>query len=355
MKGTFDVRYEGPGNSRMGRLSVRGLELVTPAYVPAFSSARDEELTARLDAILAPRYPLKSFLVSALDLDQAIDREARPHLMDKLNEFAADHVMILDSGSYELGSKGKGDWGTPDVLRVATETRAHVVVAFDPAPKSDEVLEVGVRLHGEIEAAKEAFERVPYLREETMTTFVIRSNRVTNPTGQAAEIADIVAKNAEWVDILAFPDVDLGPDIIVRCRFAAALRDALHSVDLDTPIHVLGCSEPLSMVMYSLSGADFFDGNGWWDRTIDTAHMAYQDLSYLRLLGCKCAACRTVDFEVAGPEEYGAAVMAHNLLQYDTLMAQLRAAIIHGTYDELFERTRLGAEAQRLLDVLRGS
>ncbi len=350
MKGTFDVTLPGPGHSRIGRLVVRGLELATPAYIPAFSSARDEELTARLLATLVPNYPLKSFLVSAVDLDRAVDAASKPQLMDKLNAFASNHVMFLDSGSYELGRDSGTVWGTPEVLRVALQTRAHVLVAFDPAPSPGQYLEVGVRLRDEIDAAKEAFEKVPHLHDDALTTFVIRSNRVTDPAGQADEIADIVTQNEGWVDILAFPDVDLGPDIIVRCRFAAALRSSLDSVGLDTPIHVLGCSEPLSMVMYSLAGADLFDGNGWWDRTINAARMSYQDLSYLRLLECRCASCRSVDFEKAGPEDYGSAVMNHNLLQYDTLMGDVRAAIIHHSFGTLFKRTPIGAEAQRLLN-----
>ena len=64
-------------------------------------------------------------------------------------------------------------------------------------------------------------------------------------------------------DILGFTEKELGSSIFERASNLYQIRKALYNADIDTPIHIFGCLDPLSATLYFLCGADIFDGLSW--------------------------------------------------------------------------------------------
>ena len=76
----------------------------------------------------------------------------------------------------------------------------------------------------------------------------------------------------EWVkhiskyshfDIIGFTEKELGVSILERCMNIIRIRYALIEEELDIPIHIFGCLDPLSIIIYFSCGADIFDGLSW--------------------------------------------------------------------------------------------
>lgn len=67
----------------------------------------------------------------------------------------------------------------------------------------------------------------------------------------------------EHFSILGLTEKELGASILERCHNLLRLRSALQTNGLQTPIHVLGCLDPVLMIAYFLCGVDIFDGLAW--------------------------------------------------------------------------------------------
>ena len=69
--------------------------------------------------------------------------------------------------------------------------------------------------------------------------------------------------------LLAVPERVLGEGIVERTRTVRRIRDALNALDIYCPLHLLGTGNPLSIIAYSLAGADSFDGLEWCQTVVD--------------------------------------------------------------------------------------
>ena len=48
-----------------------------------------------------------------------------------------------------------------------------------------------------------------------------------------------------------------------KCKTIKLIRALLNEKNLNIPIHIFGCLDPLSVITFFLSGADIFDGLSW--------------------------------------------------------------------------------------------
>jgi queuine/archaeosine tRNA-ribosyltransferase len=63
--------------------------------------------------------------------------------------------------------------------------------------------------------------------------------------------------------LLAVPERALGEGIATRIRSVRQIRKALNELDFYCPLHLLGTGNPVSIIAYTIAGADSFDGLEW--------------------------------------------------------------------------------------------
>ena len=77
-------------------------------------------------------------------------------------------------------------------------------------------------------------------------------------------------------DILGFTEKELGRNLNDRLLNLMRIHDALSAYGQDTPIHIFGCLDPLSIPLFYLSGADIFDGLSWIRFAFNEGKAIYQ-------------------------------------------------------------------------------
>ena len=63
--------------------------------------------------------------------------------------------------------------------------------------------------------------------------------------------------------IVGFTEKELGINTNERLLNLARIRNAMISYNINTPIHIFGCMDPIATPLYFLFGADLFDGLNW--------------------------------------------------------------------------------------------
>lgn len=94
------------------------------------------------------------------------------------------------------------------------------------------------------------------------------SDFLCKPTSNEESLINVndVVQNVNLLapfDILGFTEKELGHSILERANNIYRIRKALTDAGLDKPIHIFGCLDPLSVVLFFLCGADIFDGLSW--------------------------------------------------------------------------------------------
>lgn len=226
----------------------------TPLLVPSFSSRGFPNL-AVLHDFLSSEVPEVS-LISAYDLH---------HRSLPLESVNVSDTVFVDSGGYEAklpydpdeayvdDRRGKA-WSLEQyrsVLDVLASFSRLVVVSFDHAGT--------LPLTEQVASARSLFAR--YLRYAS--DFLAKPEAADASFVDAASIAAHTETIAGSFCVLGVTEKELGGSMLERCRSLLRIRGALREVGSETPIHVFGCLEPLSILSYFFCGADVFDGLSW--------------------------------------------------------------------------------------------
>jgi hypothetical protein len=235
------------------RRSITILGVTTPLLVPSFSS-RGFPNVGGIHRLLRD-YLFDSSLVSAYDLFRGVLFQP---------EVFATEVLFVDSGGYEarafvdvtepyLDERVGLEWTLESYQRTLESLVSFsrlIMVSFDfaaPAPLSDQ-----------IHLAQALFQHYPN----------IASDFLCKPTSSDASFVDtkevVAAVNElESFDVIGFTEKELGDTALDRCRSLMQFRSELHRHGRETPIHVFGCLDPITILAYFLCGADIFDGLAW--------------------------------------------------------------------------------------------
>jgi len=230
---------------------IRGLDLPTPVLVPSFSSRGFPNVKWILHEI--KDFLPKFILISSYDVYyDLIDSEINGPL-----------VVFVDSGGYEtLAQPPDLEYPSPGYMPQPWNREKHletldkiktcsaiVTVSFD-AP--DEHMD----FVSQVQLARELYMQRP----ATTRDFLVK------PYNSDVINIDDLKGNLhllEEFDLIGVTEKELGVSLVTRLQNLAHLRSALSAVGLETPIHVFGCFDPLSMWLFYLCGADVFDGLSW--------------------------------------------------------------------------------------------
>lgn len=236
----------------------------TPLLVPSFSS-RGFPKIRKIQSVAAEFVSAVS-LVSAYDLHHGYLDE---------HDIYCSETLFLDSGGFEAGtsqdltdfygSAGQPkEWSEDQFLKTVlslTPLSAMVVISYDTrAPMAEQIA-----------SAQSLFAKIP-----TQYAKDLLIKPVTKDSGLVVikSVVDFCDQFDDF-DIIGVTEKELGSSLRERCRNIVKIRKALYDSGTEKPIHILGCLDPLSVLVYFLCGADIFDGLSWLRLAYDEGMAMY--------------------------------------------------------------------------------
>ena len=229
------------------------IEVATPLLIPSFSS-RGFPHISNVHQLMRD-YLFDVSLISAYDLHHGS--------LSEPDIYATDTVFI-DSGGYEAWATF--DLGEPyadvhpgqiwdfddyvHVLSRLTPLANLVIVNFDFTEPT--------LISAQADHARQLFAQYPGFAGD----FLCKPESSSSPYLPIKSVVDQIHVLATF-DLVGVTEKELGPTLLDRCRSILQLREALHRRGFQTPLHVFGCLDPMTILAYFLCGADVFDGLVW--------------------------------------------------------------------------------------------
>lgn len=292
-----------------------------PCYFPSISSLRTQARPLQYLKILRKSgYPW--FLISAYDIANA--KGEKPLIIESMREALNSQKVLLDSGYYESSSKGDTEWREDIYWDILNDTDFSYAFSFD---KRD-----GIEDKSTDVVAREVIESWKRDVEETGKSNIIPIVHAD----KAEDFQTIIPKVVQAINpvMVAVPERELGEGIITTARTIFEIRKSLHDIESTCPIHLLGTGNPISILVYTICGANSFDGLEWCQMIInyDTAllnHMHFFDLFEHQSDWADWA-------KEFNAKRYLAALM-HNLEFYHGWLTQIHTAINRGETIDILE------------------
>lgn len=312
------------------------LTVETPLLVPSFSSKglgasneRGSEIKNIFEVV--SEYLTDSMLVSAYDL--AFGN------LDPIQNAICD-ITIVDSGGYEISDihdasaifrqpVNPKDWRLENLQEVYDDWPSHIPAIFVSFDRPDE----RKSLREQIDDARKLFARYP----KQLNTLLIKPE---TDRQRAVQVKNIIA-NAEELgdfDIVGITEDELGYSTLNRMMNLASVRLAMDDAGVTAPIHVYGSLDPLTSVLYFLSGAEIFDGLTWLRFGYTHGFACYRANYGVRYVGIE----RRDDFVKAK-------TMSDNLNALIKLKHQMDKFLLDGDYGRFGENAEILQESFDLL------
>jgi hypothetical protein len=320
--------------TRQYELPLAGTSISLPCFFPSISSVKANLLTVHyLELIDAIAHPL--FLISAYDVFHA--GKEHQQRMAAVVRRAKDRnaVVFLDSGNYEGFWKGDRGWTVDRFHTVCQAYDHHLCFCFDnqAPPNTWEAI------------SEDVIASVLRDQEKARGTVI---PIVHGPCQLLPRAAQRVADKLCPV-LLAVPERALGDGIAKRARTVREMRNALDALGFYCPLHLLGTGNPLSILVYTLAGADSFDGLEWCQTAVDHGTgLLYHFHQWDFLAG-------QTEWGSSADLPYIQSVLLHNLSFYRDFMRTLHSALIDGAAEGLLKAYLRCEHAKTVLSVLTGN
>ncbi|PES34757.1 hypothetical protein CN497_19290 [Priestia megaterium] len=233
--------------------NIRTINYNTPILVPSFSSKGFPHVK-ELHSYLKEKLTEVS-LISTYDLH---------YEYLELDQIYESDILIVDSGGYERNQEHDisdiynsfyiaKEWN--ETLYEKQVRKLHpitdiLLVNFD--------YQEAYPLKKQVQFAQKNFEKFPDFASDFLCK-PVSNNKFFIDVDNLTKSIDLLSS----FDVVGFTEKELGNSIFDRATSIYRIRKALMHAGLDTPIHIFGCVDPLSIVVYFLCGADIFDGLSW--------------------------------------------------------------------------------------------
>jgi queuine/archaeosine tRNA-ribosyltransferase len=307
---TFRVIHESKAFSRIAEIEIDSKRLVTPAYFPAVSSYGIKYSFCSLVRLLTT-YSYPRILVSAYDFNLLADKN-KLGLSYEISEYLKKGCFVfLDSGIFESYWKADTKW-TYDLYKASmSQIGFDFYTSFDVLPDTRDSRKF----------EKETFERILASRSLTNKLGFVPILHGASPNRLVSLVTKFVKTYPDLSNFIALPERDCGDDVIEKARTVMRIRKVLNADGHDRILHVLGCGNPLSLLLLAYYGADSFDSLDWIKHAMDQNRLAISDFSHLELIDCKCSICADTK------RDYAEKVLLHNLLFYQNYMLRIQSLI----------------------------
>ncbi|MBU7030159.1 MAG: hypothetical protein HXS48_24715 [Theionarchaea archaeon] len=307
----IDREYE-----RSFKIEINRKVINTPFFFPAISSIKTnlkiEEYTELIQKI---GYP--SFLISSYDIFHA-DAMEKNNLIEIVSQSTDGEITtLLDSGHYEAFWYHDTEWSFENLESILDKITVDLCFSFDNVFDDTENLEQHIK-DTITNTAKTAG-----IQKSGTTIPLIHSD----PKSFPKVIHDVIEGiNPE---IIGVPERELGLSIFERAAMVKRIRDELDKTNQQIPLHLLGTGNPISILIYSICGADMFDGLEWCKTVAipKTGHLFH--FVQKELIDCNCTACKIKDIP------YHTQTMAHNLVFYGEFVEKIQESIKNEEIDRI--------------------
>ena len=319
------------GVERKQKIVIAGKTVSLPCFFPSVSSVKTNLLPVDyIELLAAATHPL--YLVSAYDIASSCP-EHQHRIRSAIQKSRANgSVILLDSGNYEGFWKSGIDWRAERFHTICRGYEYDIGFCYD----------------------NQAPPNTPEAISEDVVASVLRDQEYSPTTivpivhGPTKLLPSAVKKVAEQLCpvLLAVPERALGEGIVARIRSLRNIRQALDHLDFYCPLHLLGTGNPISVIAYTVAGADSFDGLEWCQTVVDhnTALLHhFQQWDFIRA---------QTEWGSNGSLPYIQSVLMHNLNFYTTFMWRLQQALQLGTLYEIIETFLPGEWGEIIRDAI---
>jgi len=285
--------------------------LRTPTYFPSISSYG---IKFQLSDLLyfAKFHSHPCVLVSAYDL-YYLEQNEKKRLLPMMEEYRKKGVLFLDSGLFESSwTKGKG-WDIASYKSEMVNTKFDFYSSFDVFRD---------RETSEHEFAKLSFENI--VESSVFSDNVVFAAILHEETAEKliVLVKKFIEEYPNLCGCIAVAERDCGKDIVERAETILQISEVMNNNECQNILHILGCGNPKSMMLFSYCGADSFDSLDWLKYVINPTDNSIHDFSHLELLNCKCHVCA----HYTGAD-YLQRALAHNLLYYRIFVDNMQSLI----------------------------
>ena len=281
-------------------------QIQTPAYFPSISSIKTPRLPLDYLSVLSALSGVTNkFLVSAFDLLPLKGEPDAKKCIDAARE--AGSVVLMDSGNYEsFWKNAQASWKQPAFHAALEAYSCDIAFGFDEqAPPDDEDEHVNLIVNR-------------WRLDQSRAGACLIVPIVHGNSDALPDLCRKVAHQTE-VNFIAVAERRLGDGLIDRALAIRAIRQSLDSLGRYVFLHILGTGNPISMAVFSLEGADSFDGLEWCQTVVDhdsgfLFHLSQADF----FIGQSVWSATDFPFHIK--------VLAHNLEFYRDWMDRLQRA-----------------------------
>ena len=238
-----------------------GTRISTPLLIPSFSSKGffiNTEGEAELDKLydVSSEYISDTLLISAYDIWYKNIKNV---------DYSVAEIIFVDSGGYEVANSY--DLSTVYMLNNShkkwSEDKLHDV--YNSLPKDFALVLVNydhpdqrVPMEKQIEKAESFFYKYSY----HLHTFLVKPETKEDVSINMETMLNNIDKLGRF-NIIGITEKELGDSILNRMTNIAKIRTALDNAGLSIPLHIYGSLDPVTSILYFISGAEIFDGLTW--------------------------------------------------------------------------------------------
>jgi hypothetical protein len=310
------VVHTSAGSSRQIDLTIDGKTLVTPTYFPAISSF-DIKYSFRSLVRHFKYYP--RVLISAYDW-----HFLRPKIREEMNaEIAKIPFIFLDSGVFEASRKADKRWNRELHKNAMSKIKFDFHSSFDVLPTKSSGDFAKKTIAGILSSRKQC-------DKEGFVPIVHGS-----PKGLVNTVDKLTKHYPDLCDFVAVAERDCGASILEKARTVLRIRNLLDSGERNNQsriLHLLGCGDPISILLFVFAGANSFDSLDWIKYAFHPDRLRLVNFSHLGLLNCDCMFCSRPK------KNYVEKVLMHNLWFYQSCFQQIKTLIEENTLEQELKR-----------------
>ncbi len=305
-------------------------EIQLPVYFYSISSVKTRLNTLEYLRILI-RLECKNLLVSAYDFNNCHDVAM---IQRVLNNKPNGTIILMDCGNYESYWMKDKSWSQNDFHNTHKKYKPDYSFSFDNNTPSKDI---------------EAF--TPELIESYQSDCKAMEgcNLIPILHGECSDICERLDAflSKSMIEIIAVPERILGGGIYECCLSIIKIREVLNSHNNNIKLHLLGTGNPISILLFSLAGADSFDGLEWCQTVVDHFSGRLHHLSHWDFFKNQtgCSNYRNVPFEQS--------ILAHNIIFYEKFMKDLQDAIKSESVDLMLRHFLPNGEFLKVKELLR--
>jgi len=235
-------------------ICIGGTFFSLPSFFPSISTIKTNLPPLEyLKILTALKYPL--FLISAYDLYYCDTKQLK--VIKRLLENAVNNkqIVLIDSGNYESYWKNDKTWGIEKYREILKSIPHQIAFCYD-------VFKWDINLQGIINDIEDEVIKSQSFSHGTIVP-VLHSAKKSLPK--------IITKLTDRLNplFIAIPERELGDGMLERATNVFKIRKELNKKSQYYPLHLLGTGNPLSILIYSICGADSFDGLEWCQTTVN--------------------------------------------------------------------------------------